>query len=152
MTAETESVVLDIEGMTCASCVHEGRARLGVGPRRSTEASVNLATRTATVRPDRRRPGAFTDAVAPGRLLAPPTHIGPARRTAKDGCVSVRGSRSPWRSRVPVLLLSFLVPDGALEPDLAWALTTPGRVRGRVAVPPSRRPGRRGTGRPRWTP
>ena len=32
MTTDRD-VVLDMEGMTCASCVHEGRARVGIGPR-----------------------------------------------------------------------------------------------------------------------
>ena len=47
--SKQREVVLDIEGMTCASCVNRIEKALG-GLDEVDEASVNLATRAATVR------------------------------------------------------------------------------------------------------
>ena len=49
--SDRRTIVLDIEGMTCASCVQRVERALVRVPG-VQEASVNLATRTATVRED----------------------------------------------------------------------------------------------------
>ncbi|MDT0115590.1 heavy metal translocating P-type ATPase [Microbacterium sp. PRF11] len=60
--AETSEAVLDIEGMTCASCVARVEKRLGRVE--GVEAAVNLATETARVRyPSDLDPAALVDAV-----------------------------------------------------------------------------------------
>ncbi len=122
MSAPREELVLDIEGMTCASCVTKVERALSSVPQ-VEEASVNLATRTAVVRPVADVP-AITDAVRrAGYLASPHDHrAGPADR---------EGRMYRWRLAlavaltVPVLLLSFLVPMERWSRILAWALTTP---------------------------
>jgi Cu+-exporting ATPase len=61
--AATREVVLDIEGMTCASCVQKVERALG-GVDGVDAAAVNLATRTATVRGDVPGPDALIVAVS----------------------------------------------------------------------------------------
>ena len=51
MSATEREIVLDIEGMTCASCVNKVERALG-DVEGVAEANVNLVTRTATVRRD----------------------------------------------------------------------------------------------------
>ncbi len=119
---DDREVVLDIEGMTCASCVGKIEKALravdGVD-----DAAVNLATRTATVR----------SGTGPGRSAPdgdPRTGYGARRHEP------VRDPRAEARSyarrlvvavlcTVPVLALTFLVPDAAGSPEMAWLLTTP---------------------------
>jgi heavy metal translocating P-type ATPase len=122
MSAPHEELVLDIEGMTCASCVTKVERALSSVPK-VEEASVNLATRTAVVRPAA-DVGAITDAVRrAGYLASLHDHGGgPADREER---------MYRWRLALaaaltaPVLLLSFLMPEERWSRILAWALTTP---------------------------
>jgi Cu+-exporting ATPase len=115
-------VILDIEGMTCASCVTKIESALrsvdGVD-----DAAVNLATRTATVR------GA-TDNVDP--LLSAVRGAGYGARPHE----AVRDPQAEARDyarrlvvaltcTVPILMLTFLAPKAAWSEDLVWVLTTP---------------------------
>jgi heavy metal translocating P-type ATPase len=117
-----EELVLDIEGMTCASCVTKVEHALSSVPA-IEEASVNLTTRTAVVRPAA-DVGALTEAVRrAGYGASLHDHAaGPADREA-------RAYR--WRLvlavvlTVPILALAFLVPEAAWSRNLAWVLTTP---------------------------
>src|SRR5712691_9293522 len=61
--AETEHVVLPIEGMTCATCVRRLEKALGALP--SVQASINLAAERADVHfdPARISPAAIAEAV-----------------------------------------------------------------------------------------
>jgi heavy metal translocating P-type ATPase len=121
-TKSEREIVLDIEGMTCASCVSKvEKALAGVGTVRG--ASVNLATRTATVR------AATTD-------LEP---LFDAVRGVGYGARPHRRDRSPAEEvraygirllvavvfTVPVLWLTFGAPHLMWADDLAWALSTP---------------------------
>jgi len=116
------TVVLDIEGMTCASCVGKvERALRRVGE--VQDASVNLATRTATVR-------------TPSSELEP---LLDAVRSVGYGARPHRRDRSPAEEvrayglrllvaiafTVPLLWLTFLAPDLRRGMELAWALATP---------------------------
>jgi heavy metal translocating P-type ATPase len=119
---EARELTLDIEGMTCASCVTKVEKALG-GVDGVGEASVNLATRTATV---------WTT----GRALEP---LMDAVRSVGYGVRPHSDERSPneevraYRRRlivaVPltlaVLALTFLVPDAPGAMWWAWALATP---------------------------
>jgi heavy metal translocating P-type ATPase len=117
-----EELVLDIEGMTCASCVTKVEHALSSVPA-VEEASVNLTTRTAVVRPAA-DVGALSEAVRrAGYGAALHDHTaGPADREARE---------YRWRLvlavalTVPVLALAFLVPDAAWSRTLAWVLATP---------------------------
>ena len=117
-----EELVLDIEGMTCASCVTKVEHALSSVPT-VEEASVNLTTRTAVVRPAA-DVGTLTDAVRrAGYGAALHDHAaGPADREARE---------YRWRLvlavalTVPVLALAFLVPEAAWSRTLAWTLATP---------------------------
>ena len=61
-TTDEREIVLDIEGMTCASCVNKVEKALGsVGG--VDAAAVNLATRTATVRTSDPKIAPLVDAV-----------------------------------------------------------------------------------------
>jgi Cu+-exporting ATPase len=99
VSAPQEELVLDIDGMTCASCVTKVERALS-SVSRVEEASVNLATRTAVIRPaaDVR---AITDAVRrAGYLASPHDHrAGPADREGR--MYRWRGARALARS-VPV--------------------------------------------------
>ena len=124
MAAQTDSqeVVLDVEGMTCASCVQKIERSLsqleGV-----EDAVVNLATRTATVR---------TSSPDVGALISAVTHTGYGARphTAER---SADEEYRTYRRRfiaaalltIPVLALTFVVPDLPSAPELTWILTTP---------------------------
>ncbi len=119
---DERELVLDIEGMTCASCVTKVEKALG-GVQGVGEASVNLATRTATVR-------------TTGEALEP---LMDAVRSVGYGARPHSDERSPaeevlaYRRRlvvaVPltlaVLALTFLVPDAPGAMWWAWALATP---------------------------
>jgi len=124
MAAGTDEreVVLDIDGMTCASCVAKVEKALG-GVEGVDEASVNLATRTAMVRTANDALEPLMDAVrSVGYVARPHTE---ERSPAEE----VRGYRRRLVVAVPltlaVLALTFLVPDAPGAMWWAWALATP---------------------------
>jgi Cu+-exporting ATPase len=120
-TGERE-VVLDIEGMTCASCVSKIERALG-GVDGVTVAAANLATRTATVR---------TSDPATDRLIGAVVRAGYGARPHADRR-SPREEELSYRRRlivgivftVPVLLLTFAVRPSDRSMWLAWVLSTP---------------------------
>jgi Cu+-exporting ATPase len=118
----TKEIVLDIEGMTCASCVQKVERALG-----SVEgvdaAAVSLATRTATVR------GAV-DGASP--LIGAVAHAGYGARphdAARDPAEEERSYRDRLLVAAPltvaVLALAFVWGDASWSAPLAWILTTP---------------------------
>ena len=124
MATDTDEreLILDIEGMTCASCVIKVEKALGevqgVG-----EASVNLATRTATVR---------TTGEALEPLMVAVRSVGYGVRPHSDErppAEEVLAYRRRLIVAVPltlaVLALTFLVPDAPGAMWWAWALATP---------------------------
>jgi Cu+-exporting ATPase len=115
-------VVLDIEGMTCASCVQKvERALREVG--RVDEASVNLATRTATVVTASAEVEPLLDAVRSVGYGARP------HRRDRSPAEEVRayGIRLAVAAlfTVPLLWITFAAPDLSRGMELAWALATP---------------------------
>ena len=115
-------IVLDIEGMTCASCVGKVERALG-GVDGVDEAAVNLATRTASVR------NASADVDA---LIQAVQRVGYGARPHTED----RPPQAEYRSflirfivaavlTVPVLIVTFLLPTFRFSPEIAWALTTP---------------------------
>ena len=120
-TKERE-VVLDIDGMTCASCVAKiERALHGVDGVDHTV--VNLATRTASVC------GSGADMEA---LVGAVQRVGYGARPHLEE----RSPDAEYRSflerflvaavlTVPVLVITFLLPSLGFGPEIAWALTTP---------------------------
>ena len=117
------ALVLDIEGMTCASCVQRvERALEGVPGVES--ASVNLATRTATIVGEPTgSPAPLVDAVR-GAGYGAREHT--ERRPAGDE-VRAFGVRLAVAAplTLAVLWLTFALPEQAWAQRLAWALTTP---------------------------
>ncbi len=119
-----DEVVLDIEGMTCASCVR--RVERALTKQDGVEsASVNLASRSAFVRP---APGG----VDVGRLVAaveatgyhasPHVETASPKDEARDYLVRLVVAIA---FTVPVLIFTFVVPDQPWSMGLIWALTTP---------------------------
>ena len=123
MAADTDEreVTLDIEGMTCASCVTTVERALG-SVDGVTEARVNLATRTATVKGNAGEPDALFDAVRRVGYGAGP-HV-----ASRDPGEEARSFRTRLIVAVactlPVLWLTFVVPDPSWSRNLAWALTS----------------------------
>ena len=119
---DLREVVLDIEGMTCASCVQKVERALDRVPG-VDGAAVNLASRTATVRTKSEELGPLVDAVRGAGYGARP-HT--QERSARD---EVRSYRARLVVAAPltlaVLWLTFAVPDAAWSQELAWALSTP---------------------------
>jgi heavy metal translocating P-type ATPase len=115
-------VVLDIEGMTCASCVGKVERALA-GVEGVDEAAVNLATRTASVH------SGDADLEA---LIRAVQGVGYGARPHNED----RPPEAEYRSflirfivaaglTVPVLIVTFLLPSLRFGPEIAWALTTP---------------------------
>ena len=120
-TTERE-VVLDIDGMTCASCIAkvEGALRDVDGV---DETVVSLATHTASVR------GTGADME---KLVGAVQGVGYTARPHADD----RSPDAEYRSflfrfvvaaalTIPVLALTFALPSLRFAPEIAWALTTP---------------------------
>jgi heavy metal translocating P-type ATPase len=118
----TREVVLDIEGMTCASCVTKVERALG-SVAGVDMAAVNLATRIATVR---------TADGDVGDLVAAVTGVGYGARP-HDGSRSPADEERAYRRRaavavpltVGVLVATFLFPGEPWAMWAAWALATP---------------------------
>ncbi|WP_295839518.1 heavy metal translocating P-type ATPase [uncultured Microbacterium sp.] len=105
---ETTEAVLDIEGMTCASCVARVEKRLGRVE--GVEAAVNLATETARVRyPSDLDPAALVDAV---------------RAAGYDATVRLRGASAP--ASVRPTSLSREHPDAGTPAPDAVPVPAPG--------------------------
>ncbi len=119
---DDRDVVLDIEGMTCASCVSKVEQALrsvdGVD-----EAAVNLATRTATVRSGIGELDPLVTAVESAGYGARP-HDEVSDPQDEAGAYSKRLAVAVLGT-VPVLWLTFLGGDLAWSSELAWILTTP---------------------------
>ncbi len=119
--AEAREVVLDIQGMTCASCVQKvERALGGVGGVQA--AAVNLATRRATVQGD-------VDDIDP--LVRAVESVG-------YGAREYEGERARDESRgftrrlvvaapltIAILAITYLWADRAASAWIVWALATP---------------------------
>jgi P-type Cu+ transporter len=120
-TSERE-IVLDIEGMTCASCVHKVETALcsveGVDG-----ATVNLATRTATVRGASNRLDGLIDAVRRIGYGARPHEL--ARDPNGEARYYLRRLVVALVLTAPVLWLTFVTPDDGWSPWLTWLFTTP---------------------------
>ncbi|HTT11681.1 MAG TPA: heavy metal translocating P-type ATPase [Burkholderiaceae bacterium] len=126
----TERVLLDIEGMTCASCVAHVEKALRQVPGVLT-ASVNLAAETATVESIAGAASAGTLAAAVARAGYPahPAHGVSQEPSRRDPVAPIR------RDALLALLLAapLVVPmalgllgiDVALPPWLQWMLATP---------------------------
>jgi heavy metal translocating P-type ATPase len=120
--ASDHEITLDIEGMTCASCVLRIEKAL-VGVPGVGEANVNLATRTATVRSTLPDTDPLVDAV--GRA-------GYAAHLHTDQISPVDEARMFARRlglaavlAVPILVLTFLVPGRTWSAVVAGILATP---------------------------
>ncbi len=115
-------VILDIEGMTCASCVQKVERALG-GVEGVDAAAVNLATRTATVRTVGAEPDSLMRAVVGVGYGARP-HAGDRPADEEE-----RFYRHRLLVAAPltlaILALTFLVPGWGGSMWLAWALATP---------------------------
>src|SRR5881409_1355505 len=120
-TKERE-LVLDIEGMTCASCVT--KIERALGELESVEsAAVNLATRTATIRTSSTQDETMIRAVqSVGYGARPHTE---ERSASEEEHEYVRRLVVAIAFTVPVVVLSFTVPHEAWAMRLAWALATP---------------------------
>jgi len=119
---DRHEVVLDIQGMTCASCVQKVERALG-NVAGVDAAAVNLATRTATVRTSSGELEPLMRAVASVGYGAQP------HSAERDPAAEARAYLVRLTVAVPltvaVLLLTFVFPDLARSEDLAWALSTP---------------------------
>jgi heavy metal translocating P-type ATPase len=118
----TKELVIDIDGMTCASCVQKVERALGT-VEGVDAAAVNLATRTATVVGDVPALDPLIDAVARVGYGARP------HDDARDPAEEERSYRRRLSVAAPltigVLVLTFAVPGWAAAPILAWAIATP---------------------------
>ncbi len=120
----SNEIALDIEGMTCASCVRRVERTLskqeGVA-----SATVNLASRTALVTP-----------TAPGLDVQP--LVAAVERAGYGAHEHVDGPSAHDEARgylfrlvvaailtVPILLLTFVFPDTSWSMAVTWALATP---------------------------
>ena len=122
-TDAQEPIVLDIEGMTCASCVQKVEQALS-GVDQVETAVVNLANRTAIVQTH------DTDDVEP--LIRAVQHVGYDAHQHAGGTPAGEEMRGYLRRLVvavaltiPVLILSFGFPDDRWAMWLTWILATP---------------------------
>jgi Cu+-exporting ATPase len=121
-TTERE-VVLDIEGMTCASCVNKVERALG-GVEHVEAATVNLANRTAIVRTT--EPDQVDALVHAVRRVGYGAHRHTAERPAGEEMRAyLQRAVLAVGLTVPVVALTFAFPDQAWSMRLAWILTTP---------------------------
>jgi heavy metal translocating P-type ATPase len=120
--SDTAELVLDIEGMTCASCVAKVERALDGVPGVDTVA-VNLATRTATVH-------GRVDGTEP--LVGAVAHAGYGARPHDDHR-DPADEEHAWRRRlivaapltVATLVVAFGFPDRAWTAIAAWVFATP---------------------------
>lgn len=120
-TKERE-IVLDIEGMTCASCVNKIEKALQ-GVEDVGSASVNLATRMATVSTASGDVDTLVRAVQKvGYGARPHTK---ERSPVAEYRYFVRHLAVGVAFTVPVLFLTFIVPGWRWSPEVAWVLATP---------------------------
>ena len=118
------STVLDIEGMTCASCVQRVERALQGVPGIDV-ASVNLATRTASVRGPAAADvvGALVDAVE-GVGYGARAHV--ERRPPGQEVAEYRARLAvAVPLTVALLLVTFVLPGAPWSQRVAWALATP---------------------------
>ena len=122
MKTEEHELLLDIEGMTCASCVNKIEKALGaLGDVRS--ASVNLATRMASVSATSEDVGPLLQAVARAGYSA---HLHTDGQTPEDETrFFLRRLAVAAPLTVAVLFLTFLAPERPAYAWLIWALVTP---------------------------
>jgi cation-transporting ATPase V/Cu+-exporting ATPase len=121
-TVDEREVLLDIEGMTCASCVRRVERALGKQDGVAA-ATVNLASRTAVVRTS-------LEGVEP--LIQAVERVGYGARPHVDD-MRPRDEVRVWIPRlvvavvftVPILALTFVTPHAEWSMRLAWALATP---------------------------
>lgn len=120
--AKEREIALDIEGMTCASCVNKIEKALG-GVAEVGSANVNLATRIATISTASEDVNALVRAVQSAgygarlhtRERSPDAEY---RYFARRLAVAVAFT-------VPVLVLTFGAPGWRWSPQAVWALATP---------------------------
>ena len=109
-TVPQEDVVLDIHGMTCASCVGRVEKALEAVPGVAS-AEVNLATERATVH-------AYKGAVSPASLVAAVTRAGyqaaPHADAQADADPAASAAARAWRERLPVIASALLALPLAL--------------------------------------
>jgi len=122
LKVEEHEVVLDIEGMTCASCVNKLEKALS-GVDDVSSASVNLATRTATVHTGAPETGPLITAVQRAGYGARP-HT-EERSPAAETRFFVRRLVVAVPLTLVVLVLTFLVPGWSASLWLAWGFATP---------------------------
>ena len=105
-----EDMVLDIHGMTCASCVGRVEKALAAVPGVAS-AEVNLATERATVH-------AYKGAVSPASLVAAVTRAGyqaaPHADVQADANPAATAAARAWRERLPVIASALLALPLAL--------------------------------------
>jgi heavy metal translocating P-type ATPase len=122
-TDAKEPIVLDIEGMTCASCVQKVERALS-GVDQVQTAVVNLANRTAIVQTH--------DPADAEPLIRAVQHVGYGAHQHSGGA-SAGGEMRGYLRRlvvavaltIPVLILSFGFPEDRWAMWLGWILATP---------------------------
>jgi heavy metal translocating P-type ATPase len=121
LTKERE-VVLDIEGMTCASCVNKIEKALG-GVGEVGSANVNLAARIATISTTSQDVDSLVRAVQSAGYGAR-LHSG-ERAPEAEYLYFARRLAVAIAFTVPVLILTFGVSGWRWSPQAAWLLATP---------------------------